>query len=122
MTHEMIQQKLLEYLENSHDFILDEMPEVIQQALTYERLSALFTAVLMFVLIITACTVFYYCWMNPSLDKYGSRNMSNVMGMVIPGSFMGLFTVTFCSSFDKLLKIYIAPKYYLIQLFVDIKN
>jgi len=115
-------EKLIEYLQNSQDFLLEQMPEVIQQALTYEKMSAYFSAGLMLVLLIIGLSIAFYAWKHPKLDSYGHRSGPSLFALLVSLGFSPLFFVQICISIDKLLKIYVAPKYYLIQLFVNLKR
>ena len=47
ISKEIIWQKLLEYMEASKDFVLEQTPEVLQQALRYEKTMALLSMLLM---------------------------------------------------------------------------
>jgi hypothetical protein len=120
--NEKILQKLLDYLQNTEDFVLEEVPEIIQQALKYEKISSHLNAGLMIILLSLAITIGYHFWKYPTLDKYGSREMGSFLGAFIPLIIAPLFFVQFCYSIDKLVKIYIAPKYFLITLVSSIKQ
>jgi hypothetical protein len=119
---EDIVEKLLEYLQNTQDFVLEQVPQVIQQALRYEKISAYMVAIIMSALLLAAAIIFCYFWKNPSLDVHGCRKISSVMGMYIPGAISAIVFIQLCVSIDRLIEIYIAPKYFLIQLFMNMKN
>ena len=116
---EEVVQSLLQYLQNTQDFILDQVPQVVQEALRYEKISASITALFMVCLLAAAAFVFHHFWKYPALDSYGSRTVSSVMGMYIPGAISTIFFILLAASVDRLIKIHIAPKYFLIQLFLD---
>src|ERR1700688_4041455 len=119
---EQMIQKLIEYMESSKDFLLEQSPELIQQALKYEKVSAYFSATLMVVLLSVAVPVGYYFFKNPTLDKYGFREIGSFLGAFISFIITPIFFVQLCYSVDKLLKIYISPKYFLIQLLMKIND
>lgn len=115
-------EKLIEYLENSQDFMLEQMPEIIQQALAYNKVSAMCGTGIMLGLLVAALFTAFYSWKRPALDVDGSRSSFSAISLIgsiaaIPMIFSGLWI-----NIDKLLKIYIAPKYYLIQLFINMKQ
>ena len=119
---EQITEKLMQYLKNSEDFLLEQAPDVIRQALKYETISAYVTSSLMLCFLILSCVVWIYNWKNPALDKHGSREIHSFMLIFIPLMSAPMFFVQLCSSIDDLIKIYTAPKYYLIQLVLSLKN
>jgi hypothetical protein len=121
-TSSQIWQKLIEHIENTKDFVLEQAPDIIQQALKYEKISSYLTAALMLLLLCAAISIGYYFWKYPSLDKYGSRELGSFLGIFIPCIASPLFLVQFCYSIDKLVKIYLAPKYFLINLIMSMKN
>lgn len=117
-----IYQELLKHMESTKDFVLEQAPEVIQQALKYEKIAAFVSAALMTVLLVIALGVAYYFWKNPMFDKYGSREMHSLLGIFIPILISPLFFVQFCMAIDILIKIHVAPKYFLINLILDLKK
>ncbi len=116
-----IQQKLIDYLEGTHDFLLEQAPEVIQQALRYEMISSITSCIFLVASLAVVTTVMYYNWKNPVLDDYKSRTSSNVLGIFLPVMIsIGLLTPTILTV-NKLIMLYVAPKYFLIQLLVEHK-
>lgn len=114
--------KLVEYLQNSQDFMLEQMPEIIRQALTYEKMSAYFTAGLMLLLFVIGVSTAIYIWKRPKLESDGRWSGPSIFALLVSLMFSPMFFVTLCINIDKLLKIYIAPKYYLIQLFANMQH
>jgi hypothetical protein len=108
--------KLMDYLQRTEDFALQEIPEVITQALRYEKINGWATASLMMVLILCLSVTAFLFYKFPSLDKYGDRTFLSEWGMFLPLIVVPIFFVQLCMSVDKLIKIYCAPKYYLIEL------
>lgn len=117
-----ILEKLLEYLNETQDFVLEQVPQVIQQAIRYEKISAILIGSLMLLLLLVAGFVFFHAWRYPNFDSHGSRATSSVASMLISGMPSPILFVQLCYSIDRLIKIYLAPKYFLIQLFMDMKN
>lgn len=119
---EEILKKLLEYIQASGDFILEQAPDIIKQALAYEKISTWFCTILMFVLVTIGLSVAYYFWKHPKFDSYNSRTISSFFGVMIPSIVVPLLFIQFCSCVDTLIKIYIAPKYFLIQLITKLNS
>lgn len=119
---EQIIQKILGYLQATEDFVLENLPEVIQQTLKYEKISTLLSAFLMLCLFSGTVSIAFYFWKKPTLDKYGFNDMASIMGVIMPLAFAPLFFAQCCSSVDKLVKIYITPKYFLIELFMHMRS
>lgn len=120
--NEQILQKLLDHLQSTDDVILEQVPEIIQQALKYEKISSYLSASLIMLLLTLVICVGYYFWKHPTLDKYGSREIGSFLGILIPCFVTPLLFVQFCYSIDKLVQIYIAPKYFLINLVTNMKQ
>lgn len=110
-------QKIVEYIEGTKDFLLEQTPEVVQQAVRFEKISAITIAVLMFILLLAAIACFMYFWKNPVLDKYDSRDMVSFLGMLLPGCICPLFFISLCYKIEILMKICISPKYFIIEIF-----
>ena len=94
----------------------------MQQALKYEIVSSYLRVVIMILLISLATCVAYYFWKNRSLDKFGSMEVSSFLGIFIPCLATPAFFLQLCYLIDKLLKIYIAPKFFLIGLVSSMKE
>jgi hypothetical protein len=115
-------QKLIEYIENTKDFVLEQAPDVIQQVLKYEKTSSYLTATLMLLLLCAALITGYYFWRHPALDKYGSREFGSIFGLLVPCIATPMLFIQLCCSVDRLVKIYVAPKYFLIGLIQEINS
>ena len=115
---EQILEKLVAYLQSTEDFMIAECPEVIQQSLKYHFLSSLIGFILCLFLMLASCYVFFHFYTNPTFDKYGTRELSCVMPMFLGGVFAFLSLVGIMSNADTLIKVCIAPKYFMINLFL----
>jgi hypothetical protein len=120
--NEKILQKLLDYLQNSEDFALEQIPEIVQEALKYEKVSAYLSIGLMLLLLSIAAYIGYHSWKHPTLDKYGSREIGSFLGVAIPFCTAPMLFIQFCCSVDKLIKMHLAPKYFLIELVTSMKK
>ena len=114
--NEKISEKLLEYMQRTDDFFLEQSPALIKQALEYEKISAWLEVVIFTSLLLGAMSIAYYSWKHPSLDKYGTRETGSFLGVFMPLIFIPLVLVGIYSSIDTLIKISIAPKYFLLKL------
>lgn len=115
-------QKLLEYLQRTEDFALEQLPDIFLQALRYHKISAWLSIFLMIVVISgLICLMVYFC-KYPTLDSYGHRDfVSFYIPFMVPFIALACF-VSLCISVDRLIKIYVAPKYYLISLIAGTLN
>ena len=119
---DQVWETLLQYLQNTKDFVLEQAPDVLQQALRYEKVSTWFSITTSAMLLVVAFATAWYFWKHPNLDKYGSREFPSILGVVIPLCvFMPLLGSFYCSV-DRIIKIYVAPKYFLISLIMNLKN
>lgn len=116
---EQILQKLIEYLQSTQDFVLQQTPEVIQQALRYHYLSNLIGCIICSFLIIFLIILFYYTYMNPTNDKYDNRDMLSFMICVMSPIFTLISCISLFHYSDNLIKISCAPKYFLLELFMN---
>jgi hypothetical protein len=112
----VVVQKIQEYLQNMDDFLIEKAPEVVRQALRYEKMSTWAHFVAVSLIIGALLWIVYCCWMYPKLDKYGSRETECVLGMFIPWAVLPLLLIDSWYCIDRLIKIYTAPKYFLLQL------
>lgn len=117
---DQILQKLLEYLQNTEDFVLEQVPEIIQQVLRYEIISTYMGAGILLFIIILCIGLNIYLW------KYSEDTIKNTItsSIIYPISSIALpfLFIQFCCLIDKLVKIYIAPKYFLIDLILNMKK
>lgn len=119
---DQILEKLLFYLQNTGDFILEQAPDVVQQALRYEKISAYFSSAVLFALLTIALCVGIYNLKNPKLTKYDDWQFQTLISVVIPAMALAPLLFGLYAEIDKIIKLTIAPKYYLIQLFMNLKG
>lgn len=116
--NEELLKRLLEFFQNAEEFLEATAPEVAWQILKYEKISSFATAGLMLILLAIVITCGYHTWKNPSIDKYGAWTSCSSMVMMISCVTAPFFFISFCYSVEKLIELYLAPKYFLIKLFV----
>ncbi len=116
-----IQQKLIDYLEGTHDFLLEQAPEVIQQVLRYETISSITCCIFLVASLVVVTAIMYYNWKHPVLDTYKSRTPSNVLGLFLPAVLLAGLFPSAVFTVNKLIMLWVAPKYFLIQLLVEHK-
>lgn len=119
---EEITQKILSYIDGTKDFVLAELPEVIQQALKYEKISAIFWVVLLSIFIPFLITFAYYSYKHPILTKYDNWEAISCIKVVIPCFLLIPATVGYIANILDLIKICVAPKYYLISFILKTKG
>lgn len=116
---EEIKKKLLEYMDKTGDFVLEHCPEVMQQALRYHYISSIVTFSLCLFSIIILSFIAYNCFFYPKLDKYGTMELSSLLGCVMPSIFLWMCFIGILTSANTLIKITFAPKYFLLQLIIN---
>ena len=114
---EEIKQKILSYLEGTKDFVLDQAPDVIQQALRYHYLSSLICSLFFTFLFVLCSVVALYNFANPKLTKYDTWEIQTFLFTFIPSMICLLSLICICTNIDTLIKVTTAPKYFLITLF-----
>ena len=119
---EQVWQQLVEYLQKVEDFGSEQLPELIVQVLRYERITAITTTVVTATLLALVICIGYLYWKNPKRDQYGSRPLESVFGIMFPAIFATLLLGVLGTSVNTLIKVYAAPKYFLLQLFLNMKT
>lgn len=119
---EQVIEKLLEYMQRSEDFLLEQVPDVLQQALRYQIISNWVGAIVTGLLAIVAVVVACYFWRNPKLDEYGSWTMDTLFFVMVPLLLLLPLAATCYGAIDNLIKLYMAPKYYLVQMLMCWKS
>lgn len=115
--NEELTKKILEYIETTENFLSKEIPEVIQQALRYQKVSSMLCAFLSFFIAILCIRILIYFHFNPKIDKYDCMALDR--SLITMGCCFTCFLmiVVFCSNIDNLLQLFLCPKFYLIKLF-----
>lgn len=100
--------KLLEYIEGTKDFILEQAPDIIQQILEYEtRSTMLWMCLFSFLTFIGVIVCIWGVFSKKSIfDKPGAM----VGFLITPMMVIGLM-----ANLDNLIKIKVAPKYYVME-------
>jgi hypothetical protein len=123
--NEQLQQELAKIASKTSDgidFLSGELPDVASQLLTYKIISASFETILM-ILLIVAFALFVKK-VNESIKKkgffYESCGLANISLSGFMGFIIGGIAVIFCFiavfvNIATILKIWIAPKIYLIE-------
>lgn len=115
-------EKALEYLRNIESFVDSEAPEVIQQTLRYKTISTYCGLIFVITGIVVCLSVLFYSFYYPKYDKYDHLELISVLTRIIPISLLILFIGGFLSELDTLMKLYIAPKLFLIEYFTNLRG
>lgn len=118
---EKILETLINYLQNTENFVLEQMPEILSQTLNYEKTSCIMSISILVFLMAVAVSIGCYFLIHPTLDSYGNRTATSFIGALLPLAFSFMLLAPLLGSFDKLVKINLAPKYFLIQLFMEMR-
>ena len=119
---EEIIDKLLDYVKVTEDFLIEQAPEVIQQALRYETISAMFGVGLGTLALIASIGLFWYWAYNPNLDGYGDWTGPSIVRVIISGTLIIPLIGMWIPTIFELIKLLVAPKYYLIQLILEMRK
>jgi hypothetical protein len=121
MKEEVINQ-LIEYMEQSKDFILQEAPDIIREMFLYEKISAWCGFIFCVFCFFSCISVFIYSWYYPSLDNYGCLKTETFMPRLFSTVLSFLAFIGLISNLDTLIKIYFAPKYFIIKIILGWKQ
>ncbi len=113
--NEEITKRLLEYLDGTKDFLLEQSPQVLKEMMRYKTISAILNIFLCFSIICVCLGVFLYCFKSSDRSKYGDREFWQIAGMFTPIFVGAVLFVQLCCNIDELIKIKVAPKYYIIK-------
>lgn len=110
--NEEVTKKIIEYLESTKDFFLEQAPDVIKQMIAYESFTCIFAITISGLLFLGVCIFWLYMYKNPNKkDEYCGWNCARC---VLPLALLPLFGMLVCS-IDNYVKIKMAPKYYIMQ-------
>lgn len=119
--NDCFQERIMEYLQKTEDFALREAPQLFSEILDYTYKSNICGLAIFGTLVLIFSILFTYSILNPYFDKYGSREISNIMTIFFSG-LIGFYCFIFVlSCVDDLIKITYAPRYFLIQKFIPKK-
>lgn len=114
-----ILEKALDYLKGTQEFVIEQSPEFIRQILIYEKTSTIFGLILSSIALIILIGIAFYCILYHKLDKYGHIELPYTIGGLVSICLLIPITPATVSLTDRLLKIYISPKYFLIDLLIN---
>lgn len=120
MTDEIIKQ-LLEYINQSKDFVLEQAPDLINEILTYEKYSSIYQIIIFFSVLIISLSYFYNQF-PLERDKFDFVKTEYLFKACISGFITFVCTGATISNLIKLVKIYTAPKYFLIEFILNLKK
>jgi formate hydrogenlyase subunit 3/multisubunit Na+/H+ antiporter MnhD subunit len=108
--------QIINQVKNTGDFVVEQMPDVVQQLLTYQYYSTVFYLIVGIVFLMVSFFSFYKV---RELDKKSVGNpdvIPYIIAFLMIGIMSGLVgIVNVCENIDPLLKLTFAPKIYLIE-------
>lgn len=119
---EQVWQHLIDYLEKVENFTSEQLPDLIFQILTYEKIMAITSIVVATLVIFMLARIGYTYWKDPKRDSFGCRTGEAFIGIWVSCSLSFILIGLLCSSVTSLIKLYVAPKFYLLQFFVNMKS
>lgn len=119
---EEILNELLLYMNETKDFILQQSPEVIQQMFLYYKINNWIGVAFGSLLSAIALGVFIYSWIKPVYDEpYKDLSLLTFLCRVASTVVLLICFVTTVESVDGLIKLYFAPKFFIIQKILTMK-
>lgn len=108
--------QIINQVKNTGDFVVEQMPDVVQQLLTYQYYSTVCFLIFGIVLLFISCFSFY----KMSILNRQSLRDPDIIPYVIAFLMIGIISaligiVNVCCNIDPLLKLTFAPKIYLIE-------
>lgn len=119
---DQILQKLLEYMQESKDFLIEQAPDVVQQIFRYHLYTAWVELCICLSIGVLLLSVNLYIYLYPTLDSHGDRDLLSFFGAYMPMIFAIPLIAMSWACMDKLMKIYLAPKYFIINLIMSMKG
>jgi hypothetical protein len=113
-----------ETAEQAKDFVIAEMPDVVQQLLLWKMAESIVVNVVSLLVILLLVMFWRWVWKNKNAEwtkapkLYDSTALSDGwVGLIIGGTTVTVFIVLLCAHFLNLvwLQIWLAPKVYLIE-------
>lgn len=111
--------KLIDYIDGSKDFLLDQAPQMFKEMIKYEYLVSILEAIFFLILISSAIYILYLSITNPARDKYDSRSYENLLGIVIPSILIVPLILGFWNGMTTAIQIKMAPKYFLLEKILE---
>lgn len=107
--------KLIDYIDGSKDFLLDQAPQIFKEMIKYEYLISILETVLFIILLSATLYILYVSFTNPARDKYDSRSYENLLGIIIPLMLIIPLILGFWNAMTTAIQIKMAPKYFLLE-------
>lgn len=113
-------QKVIEWLDSTKEFVIDQAPVLIQETLRYYHLSIIFGIVILSIIFLSSLAFFLYHFFHPIYEEYNFMSGKTIVSLLFGGLISLIsFVILFCI-IDDAIKIHVAPKYFLIQKFTKI--
>lgn len=108
--------KMIDWVENSSSFIQGEIPDYINQLLRYTTICAWFNIGILSILIVISTSMWIWClYKHSTYDQGWNVPTPIVMGCFFPGIAIALMGIGVISEIHDLIKLYIAPKVYILK-------
>lgn len=114
--------ELLNYLRVSENLNPEQIPEILFQTLKYEKISGIVELSIYGFLMVVTVAIGCFFLLNPTQDGYGNWTTSSFMGALVPSALAFMFFCSILRCIDKLIKINLAPKYFLMDLFMKMQH
>ena len=109
-------EKIIHYMETTGDFVLEQAPEICQEILNYSKFSSILCLSITGSIVIFSIFFFIYSYCNRTMGDYGSLSGESFFKMLFSGAIAMILLGPCVASIDNLIKINVAPKYYILQI------
>lgn len=107
---------LLEQLQNYNPTSGQPVSPILMEILRYERLNAIVMLISLPLILCIAGYICYKAWKNPQRDAHGDRYGTNEWTIWCSSFICLISTGIICTAIDILIKLSVAPHYFLIKL------
>lgn len=109
-----IKNKLISYLQNVEDFASDQIPDLLQQMITYTLFDCIFCSIVSFLL----C---YFLYLSAK-KIYESKCDIYELFLILIFLVFCFFAIFGISKFEGFLRCFFAPKIFLLEYFMSLKG
>ena len=119
---EEILEKILDYVQRTEDFALEQIPQVLVEMIKYYRISSICESIMMVIIMTITAILSYTCIKSPKRDDFGDKLTPNVLAPIFLGFIFFICFIIFCVSMDTLIMSYSAPKFFIIKTLTNLKR
>jgi hypothetical protein len=111
---EMVEKKLLEYIEHTKDFVLEKAPELFKEILKFDTIAAYLGSLVCLSVMVTGIILSLKFYKIP-YDKSYERPTVHMITWIGTAVIVPLLLIQTMQNISDIIQIKIAPKYYLLK-------